>query len=124
MNKYLVAIFTTCLMLVDTMPGRAAFPLKVEAGQISVSVPSNNLIERTTERLFSRVTSESNIKAQNKNGMAIASFVCGIVGLTLPFPLGILATIFGAIALSKNKTHRGLAIAGLVLGIVETVYVV
>ena len=56
------------------------------------------------------------------NGWAIASLVCGIVGC-VPFLTGLLAVIFGIIGLRKTRDPRvggkGLAIAGLVLGIVS-----
>jgi hypothetical protein len=59
------------------------------------------------------------------NGLAIAALVCGIVGLLcLGFVLGPLAIIFGGIGLSKanqGAEHKGLATAGLVLGIVDVV---
>ena len=70
--------------------------------------------------------------APRKNGLGIASMVLGIVALVIPcfwilqIP-GVLATIFGAIALSQLKknpgkyTGRGMAIAGLVLGVVSLV---
>lgn len=62
-------------------------------------------------------------------GLAIASMVCGIVGIVffcfwyLSIVLAILAIIFGAIFLNANKenedkTGRGMAIAGLILGII------
>ncbi len=60
--------------------------------------------------------------------MAIAGFVCSVVGLLLllivgfPFLLGSLGIIFSAIGLKQTaggqKKGRGLAIAGLVLGII------
>ena len=55
--------------------------------------------------------------ATRTNGFAIAALVLGILGIWL------LAIIFGAVGLSQTKrdasyTGRGLAIAGLVLGIV------
>jgi hypothetical protein len=54
--------------------------------------------------------------------MATASLVLGILGLFLPI-LGVLALIFGGIGISKanqGATGKGLAIAGLVLGIIGT----
>ena len=58
----------------------------------------------------------------DRNGMAIAGFVCGLVGLLLfPIVLPQLAIIFSAIGLRKSNRegapHRGLAIAGLITGI-------
>lgn len=61
---------------------------------------------------------------QGGNGLSIASFVLSIVGLVI-FGLvcGLLAIIFGGIALSKGKGLRGLAIAGLVIGIIDVAFV-
>ncbi|GMQ56047.1 hypothetical protein AN1V17_04390 [Vallitalea sediminicola] len=62
-------------------------------------------------------------------GLSVASMVCGIVGIVffcfwyLSIILAVLAIIFGAIFLNANKenedkTGRGMAIAGLILGII------
>ena len=56
------------------------------------------------------------------NGMAIAGFVCGVIGLFIfPIVLPQLAIIFSAIGMRKSNREgaplRGLAIAGLVTGI-------
>jgi hypothetical protein len=59
---------------------------------------------------------------RSSNGMATASLVLGILGFFLPI-LSILALIFGGIGISKanqGAAGKGLAIAGLVLGIVGT----
>jgi len=58
--------------------------------------------------------------------MAIAALVMGIVGLIFFGPLAILAIIFGAIGLGQtgkdpNLKGRGMAVAGLVLGIIACV---
>jgi len=66
------------------------------------------------------------------SGLAIASMVCGICSLVLSwvpglgFLLGILAIIFGIVAISQTGKDpslggRGMAIAGLVCGIVGMV---
>jgi Co/Zn/Cd efflux system component len=61
------------------------------------------------------------------SGLAVASLVCGILAFfVFGIVLGILAIIFGGVALSKIRKNpevsgRGMAIAGLVLGIVATV---
>ena len=55
---------------------------------------------------------------------AVTSFVLGIIGIfTMPLLLGLLATIFGAVALGMIRREgtyygRGLALAGLIIGIV------
>ena len=64
----------------------------------------------------------------DSNGMAIAGFVMGILGITiLPIPMAPLALVFSAIGLRRanreGKDHRGLAIAGLVMGILGTIIV-
>lgn len=66
-----------------------------------------------------------------RNGLAIASLILGILALAtswLTFPgiiLGILAVIFGGIALARARTDRvsnkGMAIAGLITGILAAV---
>jgi hypothetical protein len=57
---------------------------------------------------------------QKTNGMAIASLVLSLVGCSL------LAIIFGGIAMSQinkgNGTGKGLAIAGLVIGILGLIF--
>ena len=66
------------------------------------------------------------------NGMALTGFISSMLGVVLSFFLigiviGIVATVFSAIGLGKiNKEPtkwkgKGLAIAGLVLGIIEIV---
>jgi|HigsolmetaAR203D_1030402.scaffolds.fasta_scaffold00024_46 hypothetical protein len=57
------------------------------------------------------------------NGLAVTSLVLGIIGLVLFWTswvgiiLGLLAIIFGAIGAAK-RVKRGMAIAGIVLGII------
>ncbi|PPK85503.1 uncharacterized protein DUF4190 [Neolewinella xylanilytica] len=60
------------------------------------------------------------------NGMAVAGFVCGVVGLfVFGVILGPLAVVFSAIGLGKARREglplKGLAVAGLILGIVGTI---
>ncbi len=64
------------------------------------------------------------------NGLAVASLVLGILALLLfftiwlPFILGVLAIVFGAVAISKAKRgagNKGIAIAGLVCGTIGIV---
>jgi hypothetical protein len=74
-------------------------------------------------------------EAPRRNGLGIASMVLGIVAVVIPcfwvFQIpGVLAVIFSAIALSQFKknptkyTGRGMAVAGLVLGLVSIVILV
>ncbi len=62
---------------------------------------------------------------KNRNGFAIASLVLGILSIVLSclwfisIPCGILAIIFGGLGMKSEK--RGLAIAGIVTGIIGTI---
>jgi len=69
------------------------------------------------------------MEKRRTSGLAIASLVCGILSLVLfwapwlGFILGIIAIVFGGVALRQtgrepNIEGRGMAIAGLVCGIV------
>lgn len=69
------------------------------------------------------------MERQRTSGLAIASMVCGILSLVFfwvplfGFLLGIIAIIFGAVAIRQigrepNLGGRGMAVAGLVCGIV------
>lgn len=69
---------------------------------------------------------------EKKSGLAVASLVLGIIGTALsPIPivnngafvLGALALIFGAVGIAKSS-KKGMAIAGLILGIAAVVLTV
>lgn len=103
----------------------------------------SRLIERFKERLaslFSKNNTQENI-VQNDNietknhGLAIASLVLGIIAIPtfyigIGFLFSLLAIIFGAIAKGKIKssggfyTGKGMAIAGIILGIIPLVLLV
>jgi Domain of unknown function (DUF4190) len=66
-------------------------------------------------------------QVQPGNGIAVASLVCGILGVLLfgifGMFLGPLALVFGAVGISRanrGASGKGLAIAGLVMGCVAT----
>lgn len=72
----------------------------------------------------------------NSKGLSIAALVCGVLGIVGSFipvvcyftlVLAILGIVFGVIAMKKSKEAgegKGLAVAGLVLGIVGTAFAV
>lgn len=65
-------------------------------------------------------------EAQKMDGLAVAGFICSLVGIFIAgIILGILGIIFSIIALNRLKTTgkrgKGLAIAGLVLGVVAII---
>lgn len=77
-----------------------------------------------------KTISKSTDDEPKMSGMAIAGFICGILGLLLvlitgwPFLLGTLGTIFSAIGLgqtSKGKKGIGFAIAGLITSLLAIV---
>lgn len=56
--------------------------------------------------------------------MSVAGFVLSLVGvLVLPIVTGPLGVIFSCLGL-KSKKKKGLAIAGLIIGIIDIVYAV
>lgn len=68
------------------------------------------------------------IDNQTNNAMAITGFILALVSLFLNFwgIVGILATVFSAIGLSQTKKlngkGKGMAIAGLIIGIFSILY--
>lgn len=70
-------------------------------------------------------------RPQNGNGLigfSISSMVIGIVALLcscfpyIPLILGLLAVALGGIGIAKNADGKGMAIAGLILGIITVVW--
>mgnify|MGYP006279424835 CR=1 FL=1 len=57
--------------------------------------------------------------------MAVAALVLGIAGILIPFGgpvMSILAVVFGALGMKRQPDKRGMAVAGLVLGIIGVVW--
>lgn len=111
--------------------------LSVEKGQPTVSIDSRELsfkekiALKVLKRKLKKASKVKKLDAADQtqmDGLAIAGFVTGIVGLfVFGIILGALAVVFSAIALKRIKREpekrsgRGLAIAGLVLGIIGVV---
>lgn len=80
--------------------------------------------DEVEEKNSGEVESQSQTVKARTSGLAIAGFVCGLIGFLLPFPfifLGPVAIILSIIALvqiNKNENVKGLGfgIAGLILG--------
>ncbi|MBK6354468.1 MAG: DUF4190 domain-containing protein [Saprospiraceae bacterium] len=87
------------------------------AGKTQANLQST-LLKIKNNNIINKLSPEN-----TSNGMGIAAMVCGILGLVGIFSgfggllLGILAIIFGAIGL-KSLNGRGMAKAGLVMGII------
>jgi hypothetical protein len=101
-------------------------PLKVS--DIAKEYKSPVVKEKVT--FFTKVKSKFNIqkKEGKKIGLAVAGFILSIVGLfVFAVPLGILGVTLSSIALTRAlkspDTHqgKGLAIAGLAIGVVDII---
>lgn len=84
---------------------------------------------RTAYRNRIRLWENARVSRDTAQGLAIASLVCGVLGLFVASVLlGPVAVVTGGLALHREAglagTHRGLAVAGLVLGTVAVVLVV
>lgn len=69
----------------------------------------------------SKLSSTEKTTSPNNNGFAIAGFVLSVVGWFVLWPLVILGIIFSAVGLKSER--RGLATAGLIIGIVGIVLI-
>lgn len=63
---------------------------------------------------------------KKNNGMALTSFILGLVGLFIfGIPCGVCAIIFGGLGMAKfnpeTQKNKWMAITGLILGIVDVV---
>ena len=122
-NKIVILLIGVLWVMIPNV-SFAAFPVKsnqVVAQQVSdekeikeTAVPKENQLA-TPAKIKNNQTED-----KKGNGFGIASLSCALVGLRVPF-FGILAVIFGAIGMNKNRSLRGLAIAGFSLGVLETV---
>lgn len=135
MGKHLLTCFTLIITLFvfGTKASYAAFPIAVETQ--SVSTQQHAGAKEKIKGTIQKYTRQSKVANKGERGgwMGITSFCLGI-GAILFFVVGvsavslgafvvagilssILAIIFGAIGI--NKPNGGLAMAGMILGIVE-----
>lgn len=76
-------------------------------------------LKKALKKPIAKKQKSSGFETGQTSGWGIASFVLGLLSVfVLPLLLGPLAIVFGALGL--NKPMKGLAIAGLVLGIITT----
>ena len=84
--------------------------------QISIKKPST----WKASNLFSKKKKVNSGGGSDTAGWGIAAFACSFLGLfVLGILFGILGIVFGAIGL--NKSLKGLAIAGLILGVIDVI---
>jgi len=96
-------------------------------GTSSIKVKDNNFNKLKSKIINKDKTHNTSQDSSEWSGFAIAGFVCSLVGFFLflltrfPFLLGTLGIIFSSIGLAqtikKDKKGKGLAIAGLIIGI-------
>jgi hypothetical protein len=108
----------------------AAFPVKEAPAAVSQELVANNLKDGITETRFaanenySPAAPSAPATQQKGGGFGIASFTCGVVGLLVAgIPLGIAAIVFGVLGMSGDRPLKGLAIAGMIIGMVDVIAV-
>jgi hypothetical protein len=113
------------------VPQQPTYGIPVNAPQPAVYGAPANVPQQAAYRVPANVPQQPVYGAQQPpgygyppahpptNGLAIAALVCGILGFCFAIP-GLAAIILGAIALRKPG-GRGMAIAGLVMGIIVVV---
>jgi uncharacterized membrane protein YvbJ len=80
-------------------------------------------LKAKAEKAPARRTAPAAAEESRTSGMAIAALIMGIVAFIFFGPLAILAIIFGAIGINQtnkdpNLKGKGMAVAGMVLGII------
>ena len=100
----------------------------VNNGQVAQS--EGNVINNETQNSTNNTQSTSIENKTGTNPLAIASFVCSLVGLLVAgIWMGIIAISFSVAAkrqlkVYKNQKGNGFATAGLVIGIVDIAFVI
>lgn len=125
MKKGILSLFALAILFFTPAPVRAAFVVKkhaVQAASVVGAVSSNNTIaaKNTAAAEVSKMIQQS--PAPSFTGMmgrgliGLIAAICGVLGLFFPiFSIG--AILLGFIGLGRRNRNRGMAIAGLVLGI-------
>lgn len=108
----------------------AAFPVKETPAPVSQELIANNLRDGITETRFADNTERyapapAPYGRRQPNGTGaygITAAACAFAGIFVAsLPLGIAATVFGIIGISPNYTMKGLAIAGIIMGVLEVI---
>jgi hypothetical protein len=124
MKNKIVLLLIGALWIITPQVSYAAFPVKsnsvAEQKTITENVHKDAELLQEKQVMAPALRNKNNSDTQKGNGFGIAALSCALVGMRVPF-FGVLAIIFGAIGMSKNRSLRGLAIAGFVLGILELI---
>lgn len=94
-----------------------------------IIINENTTVEDNTVAKEAEIIEETpNVQQKKMNHYAIASFVCSIIGLFVcGMPLGLAAIITGINGLREfdegTQNNRWMAIAGLIIGIIDVIFV-
>lgn len=121
-----VAVVEQPAMTLATTPVTFASSIK----ESSVTSKHVSVLKKTVTRLLTKANHEPspkysplghksshNTAGDGTNAWGIAGFICGLLGWIFPL-LFIPGLVLSAIGLGRNKSMRGLAIAGLILSII------
>jgi len=130
---YVFILFFSCLLCSRQSPAGIVIKknLRGDTHRTVIRLPeisSNKNVYENAREIISCYKNRHVAPNDNSGWQGIASLACGAVALAMLIagPYGVLfglllslcAIILGALGLGKNKPHRGLAIAGLVVGII------
>ncbi len=123
MNIKLISIVTVFLLFVSLSGTNAGIVFKHHANDSTISASNFtglNITHKERKTILKKVIrdSMSNARPSSSGWEGIVALCCGILGLVTGY-LAIPAIIFGAIGMGRHKRHRGMAIAGFVLGVLE-----
>jgi len=126
--------FVALFLLAAVRSAHAAFPVKKLGASTTTSVAVINAATQHPVLRHPGFMPETRSKLRmlfNPTGPrpvsgwpGITSFVCGVLGLALPVIFCLPAIVFGIIGLGRRYSDHGLAIAGLVLGLLELLAVI
>jgi hypothetical protein len=115
----------------DNLSGPLFSILKSDVSSIRYINGTRDNFNPVVDVTYSPVQNPQNNLPPQTQGLAIAGFLASVVGLFIAsIPLGLLAIIFGGISLKKIRRSqgrlkgRGLAIAGIVIGIIDVVVMI
>jgi hypothetical protein len=112
--KYILLLLT-CLFL--TIYSFAAFPIHLKEAPAE---SSQTVVEKSKHSTFAKLEKLVPHPGPSGHGMAILSIVLGIVGIFYIHALfGILAILIGLASMRRHMFRRPLAVAGVVLGIID-----
>lgn len=149
MSKVTKLILTILLLSICWPEARAALPLTVADTSVVEPTHSKGLynrlekVERKKTSLFTKMKkllAPPEVAQSGKNGwpglVSIACAALGIITLTVGLasasvalllafvPFSICALVFGIIGANKKYKNKGLAIAGIILGSIEVLYLI